>query len=114
MKEQEHYNKIAAEHSSKGRLFRNNTGKAFQGKQAQINGVRCLVEPRLINFGLCVGSSDLIGWTQIFITPDMIGKKIAIFTAIEVKKQKGIVSDEQQRFIDAVNNAGGIGEIKKI
>jgi len=30
-------------------------------------------------------SSDLVGWTSVVITPEMVGKTVAIFTAIEVK-----------------------------
>jgi hypothetical protein len=76
------------------RMFRNNVG--------MINGVQ---------FGLCVGSSDLIGFQSITVTPEMVGQKVAIFTAIEVKTEKGKVSPEQSKFIDMVNNNGGIGAI---
>ena len=60
------------------RIFRNNVG--------MINGVQ---------FGLCVGSSDLIGFKSVTITPEMVGQKVAIFTAIEVKTESGKVSERQ-------------------
>jgi hypothetical protein len=50
--------------------------------------------------GLCVGSSDLIGWTEC-------GR----FAAIEVKSAGGRASKEQINFIDRVNKAGGFGII---
>lgn len=59
------------------------------------------VDGRWVKAGLPPGSSDLIGWTQF--------SKVAVFTAVEVKKEGGRVSDKQQKFIDAVNKAGGIG-----
>lgn len=78
------------------RVFRNNVGF--------MNGVK---------FGLCVGSSDLIGFTSKTIAPDMVGQKVAIFTAIEVKTEKGRVSVPQKKFIDLVKNAGGIAGVAR-
>jgi hypothetical protein len=80
------------------RLFRNNVGL-------------CKNEHTTIVYGLCPGSSDLIGWTSIEITPEMIGKKIAVFTAFEIKTEKGKVSPEQKIFLENVKNAGGLGKI---
>lgn len=76
------------------RMFRNNVG--------MINGVQ---------FGLCVGSSDLIGFQSVTITPEMVGQKIAVFTAIEVKTESGKVSEPQTKFIEMVRSFGGIGAI---
>lgn len=77
-------------------LFRNNQG-SHQDDQG-----------RWIKYGVCnPGGSDLIGWTSIQITPDMVGKTVAVFTAVEVKTPKGKVTDAQQNFIDQVNKAGG-------
>jgi hypothetical protein len=114
MKEQGYYNKIRAEHSKNGVLFRNNTGVAYQGIKKYINSQLYISQPRIIEFGLCKGSSDLIGWTEITITADMVGTKVAVFTAVEVKTKTGRVSDEQKRFIKNVNDAGGIAKIERV
>ncbi len=79
------------------KLFRNNVGKL-----ADQFG-------RWVIFGLCPGSSDLIGWRSIIVTPEMVGKPVAVFVAIEVKAQRGRRSQEQKDFIAAVRAAGGIG-----
>lgn len=64
-------------------------------------------------FGLCNGSSDLIGWRSVTVTPEMVGQRVALFVAIEVKTERGRVSKDQQNFIDAVNQAGGVGVIAR-
>lgn len=63
-------------------LLRNNSG-AFSDKTG-----------RLVRYGLgnisskqTYKSSDLIGITKIVITPDMIGKTLGVFTALEVKRE---------------------------
>lgn len=53
------------------------------------------------------GSSDLIGWTSVEVTPDMVGQRVAIFTAIEVKTNTGRASDSQKNFISRIVDAGG-------
>lgn len=77
------------------RLFRNNTGclKDQQG--------------RPVRFGLCEGSSDLIGYTTVEVTPDMVGQRLAVFTAIEVKSATGRPTAQQLAFIEHVRQAGG-------
>jgi hypothetical protein len=72
------------------RMFRNNVG--------MINGVQ---------FGLCVGSSDLIGFQSVTITPEMVGQKIAVFIALEIKTEKGKVSPAQTKFCEMVARFGG-------
>lgn len=70
------------------RLFRNNVGQARDASGA------------VIRFGLCKGSSDLIGWTPT-------GR----FLAIEVKKPGGRIRPGQPEFIAAVRQAGGVSGI---
>ena len=64
-----------------------------------------------IKYGLCVGSSDIIGWQSKIITPDMVGKKVAVFTAIELKVENRKSSDKQRNFINRVNLSGGIAGV---
>lgn len=82
------------------RLWRNNTGAL---KDA--NG-------RLVRYGLCQGSSDLIGYRTIEITPDMVGQRLAVFTAIEVK-DRGRATPQQLQFLDLVVAAGGLGGVAR-
>jgi len=58
-------------------------------------------------------SSDLIGWTEIVVTPEMIGQRIAIFTAVEIKRQswkatKDEREEKQRNFINWIKARGGI------
>lgn len=83
-------------------LFKNNVGM-YQDQRGYV-----------IRYGLCKGSSDLIGWTPVTITPDMVGRKLAVFTAVEVKKNKHgsyKATEDQKRFISAVLNAGGFSGV---
>lgn len=82
--------------------FRNNVGQYTDPKTG-----------RPIRYGLGVGSSDLIGWTPVVVTPDMVGKTVALFTAVEVKTQSGRPTDAQLNFIAQVLKAGGLAGIAR-
>lgn len=97
-------------------IFRNNVGMGWIGRSRRISQAQTVrLEPgdviiqngRPLHAGLCEGSSDLIGWTETTVTPDMVGKKVAIFTAIEVKTDAGRVSASQMNFISRIRQAGG-------
>ena len=83
------------------RLFRNNTGTLRDA-----NG-------RPVQFGLCKGSADLIGWKRITVTPDMVGQQVAVFLSIEVKTPTGRIRPEQQQWLNAVQAAGGIAGVAR-
>ena len=91
-------------------LMRNNSGalKAQDG--------------RMVRFGLGnvskahnerIKSSDLIGPTVITITPEMVGRKLAVLTACEVKEEGWVFNPKDKRevaqkaFIDWVKALGG-------
>jgi hypothetical protein len=77
--------------------FRNNVG-AYKDKDG-----------RHIQYGLCKGSSDLIGWRSVEVTQDMVGSRIAVFMAIECKAESGgRVQPEQANFLRVLAEAGGI------
>ena len=77
------------------RLWRNNTGMLRDQ------------HGRPVTFGLCPGSADLIGYTTIEVTPDMVGQRLAVFTAVEVKSPTGKPTAEQAAFLDHIRQAGG-------
>ena len=81
------------------RLWRNNTG-ALVDQQG-----------RFVRFGLCKGSSDLIGLRALEVTPEMVGQRIAQFVALEIKATGGIVSPEQKAFLQLVQQLGGLGAV---
>lgn len=77
-------------------------------------GLYTLIDGRRIKTGLVEGASDIIGWQSIEITPDMVGQKIARFVAVEVKRPiGGRVSKEQKKFIDRINQDGGIAGVAR-
>lgn len=89
------------------RLFRNTVGVGWVGEVvSQSDGMLVLRNPRRQTFGLCPGSSDLIGWHT---GKDGIGRILAV----EVKARAGAASAEQRQFIAAVQRAGGIAGIAR-
>lgn len=90
----------------KMRLFRNNRGLFWT-----------LDKKRKVRAGLDADKSgDLIGWTQVKITPEMVGATIAIFTSVEVKeskwkKPKNDHERGQVGWASKVNQFGGIAFI---
>lgn len=113
---------MAAASRAGARIFRNNVGKAWIGQSERIMkpgmvyvnpGDIVVRQGRRIEFGLGVGSSDNIGWKSIVITPSMVGKRVAVFTAIESKTDKGRASEEQKNFICRVQEAGGFAGIAR-
>ena len=91
--------RLAISESKLAIMFRNNVG------MARLKG------GGRMRYGLTRGSSDLIGYRTITITPDMIGKQIAVFAAIEIKTGRGVLSEEQQNFMTQVLLAGGIAGV---
>lgn len=89
-------------------IFRSNTGLGWVGRTISHNAREItLADPRALHAGLTKGSSDLIGWQSVTVTPEMVGKRIAIFTAIEVKGPAGRLTADQKNFLNVVTNAGG-------
>jgi len=78
------------------RIFRNNVGR-LQDRRG-----------RWVQYGLCVGSSDLIGYVPVIIQPEHVGRTIAVFLAIECKSADGRLRPEQQQFLKVVQSHGGI------
>ena len=95
------------------RVFRQNVGIGWVGRltekrQTSEGLVVTLNNARPLHAGLVVGSSDLIGWTPTVVTPEMVGRTVALFTAVEVKAGKNKLTKEQRQFLEHVRSAGGI------
>lgn len=102
--------------STETKLLRNNVGEAWLGRTfTVIDG--CLASGQAIRvaYGLGPGSSDLIGLHAVVITSEMIGRRVALFSAIEVKRPIGRVNltREQQNFIHVVENMGGLAGVAR-
>lgn len=104
------------------RIFRNNVGQAWTGQTVRVTpsnaatirpqpGDILIRHPRPLNAGLMKGSGDGIGWSTITITPDMVGREVAVFTSAETKSSTGRVRPEQTTWHENVQNAGGISAI---
>ena len=77
------------------RLFRNQVGTYR------------LRDGRVLSSGLCTGSSDLVGWVPVEVTPDMVGQRVAVFVAVEAKADQTRTTQQQRAFIDKVRSDGG-------
>jgi hypothetical protein len=83
------------------KVFRNNTGTLKDAND------------RPVQFGLCKGSADLIGWRTVTVTPEMVGTQVAVFLSIEVKTPTGRLRPEQQQWLEVVQAAGGIAGVAR-
>jgi len=97
------------------RLWRNNVGTGWVGSIINRTADTITIKnPRPLHAGLTRGSSDLIGYTLVKITPDMVNRTVAIFTSTETKHPtRGKPTTEQLSFLEAVRNAGGIAFVAR-
>ncbi len=103
---------IAACRDSGVRLWRNNQGAAWLGKvQHNFDGSVTIHQPQRVVYGLGKGTSDLIGLKSVVITPDMVGQRVALFAAVEVKRPGKRGTPEQKQFIAVVKSLGGLAGI---
>jgi len=79
------------------RLFRNQVGQLPDPRTG-----------RYVQFGLAKGSSDLVGFKTVKITPEMINQEVAVFVSIEIKTERGKLTEVQQNWLQKVKSSGGI------
>jgi hypothetical protein len=96
------------------RLFRNTCGVGWSGQLVRrIDNLVTLANARPIRYGLTPGSADLIGWQHITVTPEMVGRELAVFTSIEVKAPHGKLTPEQDNWRRVVSYAGGAAGVAR-
>ena len=93
------------------KLFSNLRGNFWAGKLIKHNGSSVVLGfARRMKAGFGPdGTPDYCGWQQITITPAMVGKTIAQFCAVEIKRFDGLgkTTVEQIDMIDLINRQGG-------
>ena len=114
--------KFLIEYSASGhRLWRMQSGVFWNGKSKRFNEKQTVMvnkgdvvirKARRIRVGF-EGLSDTLGFTQVTITKDMVGRTIAVFTACEIKTPNVKATKKQQNFIRMVNEKGGIAVIAR-
>ena len=104
------------------RVWRNNVAMAWVGKSKRFSAPeRIAVGPgdvvirqaRPLHAGLCVGSSDLIGGTQLVVRPEHVGMTLLVFTGIEIKDVDGRSTPDQKNFCEQINALGGIAGVAR-
>lgn len=103
------------------RLFPNENGTGIAGQKKRIgqttriegepalqNGDWIVRRGRFVTFGMGEGTGDRIGYASIVVTPEMVGKRVAIFVSAEGKTGDDTMSAEQRTWHDQVRQAGGI------
>ena len=103
---------LLAHGSGTNRLWRNNVGTGWAGQATKVTpgnlrtiaqalrpGDVVIRQGRPLHAGLCVGSSDLIGYRQV--------DGVAQFVALEVKSPTGRATAQQVQFLEHISGAGG-------
>ena len=107
MTEQERIQQILAALPPNQRLFRINSGMGWAGKVLKRDPRHIVIDSPRPFKAAPEGWPDLCGWTEIEITPEMVGSKVAVFTAVEVKVT-GKLSAKQSAFRGIIESMGGI------
>lgn len=95
-----------------GRLFRNHAGIFWAGRAVGRKGRTVMLDDaQQVMAGLHIGAADLIGATPIIVTPELVGRQLAVLTSIEVKTPSGRVTPEQENWAVQVRSWGGIAGI---
>lgn len=100
------------------RLFRNNVGAAWAGRQyserdGQGGRILTLTDARRLEFGLHPGSPDLVGIQAVRVTPEMVGQIVGVFVGLEIKTPTGRVRPEQAMFLEMLDKFGAAAGIAR-
>lgn len=104
------------------RLFRRNIGMGWIGKATRFSkpesvsvraGDVLIRQARPFHNGIA-GQSDTYGFKTITITPDMVGRKVAVHVEIEAKHGRDAESPEQKSWREMVTLAGGIAGVARV
>lgn len=91
-----------------GVCFRTNVGQAWTGDRIERHpdGSITIYKARPFKSGLPEGFTDLLIVQPMNITREMVGKKIALASFLEVKSETGKPTKAQLNFIDQMRQLG--------
>lgn len=96
------------------RLFNVHVGKFWAGAPIRFNKTKTVEvhdgdvlirRARLINSGI-EGMADLVGFTPVVVTPEMVGSTVAVYSSVEIKTTDR-PSPAQVRWMEFINENGG-------
>lgn len=91
------------------RLWRVNAGQGWAGRVVKKTGGFLTLANFRPFFGMPAGCPDNIGFDSIIITPDMVGRRVAVFVGTEIKATRGDRLKKKQRdFRSMLVKMGGI------
>lgn len=94
---------------STGRFFRNEVGEGwfFPPWNRSFNAE----DKRYLVYGLSPDTPDIVGFTSLDITLDMVGTKVAVFTGYEIKTGNAVQTSGQKNFQKILESMGGTYKI---
>lgn len=102
------------------RLFRVNAGMGWTGskiirfpsnQQITITPSDIVIRNARPFHGVPKGVSDLIGFAPYVVTNSDVGRKLAVFSAGEIKSASGRTTKNQRDFLSMVKSSGGFANI---
>jgi hypothetical protein len=96
-------------------LFRANVGESWTGNKIErtFDGRIIIYQPRRLSTGLPPGFPDLFGFKTVIITPDIVGRQVAVFAFLEVKQPGKKPTEKQAHMIDFLKKNGAIGGVAR-
>lgn len=89
------------------RLIRVNAGHAWAGKVVQRDNCQIILSPYHPVHLAPEGTADLLGPQSVEITAGMVGTRVAVFSALELKYGRRQPTSEQLAFLDVIRRLGG-------
>lgn len=93
-------------------LWNNPVGEAWAGRESWVKGTMLISYPSRVTYGLCPGSSDLIGIQSVVIQPHHVGRTFGRFIGVELK-DKATEQENQETFRNFINAMGGSAGIAR-
>lgn len=95
------------------RLWRYNAGVAWAGQSTRRPDGSVVIANARPFHGVFEGHSDTGGFVTVTITPEMVGQKFARALYVEVKTDRGRVTDQQRQFISMARGAGALAGVAR-